>query len=483
MRNGLFPPETQACPSSKNVHYTLVAVCLQLTLSCAVSFRAVPKILVVFKQLLQLFGVTETIRLPHFTTVIRWTLRVGIFLLKRSVIQRLSPWVCIIDHTIQVGTKKAFVVLKAPVHALKTPGALTLNDVDVLSITVRERWNGEAVCEVLHALFSAVGTPLQVVADGGPDLQKGLRLLREKSTHSYKVTADITHLIANLLKRKYQHHSTFAGLMTQLTRTKQMIQQTSLAYLAPLKERSKARFLNLPAIAKWTKQIFEHRDSFSPLPPGKPEEEYTSEEQQQHQIQTHLGWLDDYLPFLQQFWAEIQALSEVQKLLKTTKLTTSNLHNVTTLAQSLHDVEIRKALLDYLEKECEYAMQTSHPLLLSSDIIESLFGKYKYLAKPHSLSEINRMIFAVPCLCEEITPELVKEAFSNLSHAEMEQQIRQDISETLLSKRRKAFSSPSNEGNVLSLESPSPHEATLETHMSLKYYGPKIEVTPSIGTG
>lgn len=484
MRNSLFPPDTPPDPSSSpDVHSTLIAVCLQLTLSCAVSFRAVPKILAVFQQLLQIFGVTETIHLPHFTTVIRWTLRVGVFLLARSVTHRLSSWICIIDHTIQVGTKKAFVVLKAPVHALKSPGALTLNDVDVLSITVRDRWNGEAVHEVLHALFSAVGAPLQVVADGGPDLQKGLRLLRETSTYSCKVTADITHLIANLLKRKYQHHTTFTSLMTHLARTKQTIQQTSLAYLVPLKERSKARFLNLPAIAKWTKQIIEYMHSFSPLPPEKPEEEYTSEEQHQLQLQAHLGWLGDYLPFLQQFWTEIQHLSEVQKLLKTTKLTTNSLHNVTTLIQHLHDADIQNVLLDYLKNECEHAMQTSHPLLLSSDIIESLFGKYKYLAKPHSLSEINRMIFAVPCLCEEITPELVKDAFSSLSHAEMEQRIHQDISETLLSKRRKAFSSPSNEGNVPFLAPPSSHEETLEDYMLMEYYGPETEGTPSIGTG
>jgi hypothetical protein len=483
MRNSLFPPDTPPDPSSSDVHYTLVAVCLQLTLSCAVSFRAVPKIMAVFQQFLQLFGVTKTIHLPHFTTVIRWTLRVGIFLLTRSVTHRLSSWVCIIDHTIQVGTKKAFVVLKAPVDALKSPGALTLNDVAVLSITVRDRWNGEAVHEVLHALFSTVGAPIQVVADGGPDLQKGLRLLRETSKYSCKVTADITHLVANLLKRKYQHHTTFTSLMTQLARTKQTIQQTSLAYLAPLKERSKARFLNLPSIAKWTKQIIEYMHSFPPLPPEKPEEEYTAEEHHQHQIQTHLGWLGDYLPFLHQFWTEIQDLSEVQKSLKTTKLTTNTLHNVTTVIQRLHDIDIQKALLDYLKNECEHAMQTSHPLLLSSDIIESLFGKYKYLAKPHSLSEINRTIFAVPCLCEEITPELVKDAFSSLSHAEMEQRIHQDISETLLSKRRKAFSSSPNAGNIPPLALPSSHEETLEDYMLMEYHGPETEGTPSTGTG
>ena len=55
------------------------------------------------------------------------------------------------------------------------------------------------------------------------------------------------------------------------------------------------------------------------------------------------------------------------------------------------------------------------------------------------------MIFALPCICQEMSPELINEAFSDLSHAEMEQRIQQDISETLLSKRRKAFSSQAGE--------------------------------------
>lgn len=424
-----------------------------------------PKILAVFQPLLQLLGLREEIPIPHFTTVIRWTLRVGAFLLKTAIKQPVGPWICILDHTIQVGTKKALVILKVPVEALNSLGALTLKDVDVLSITVRDTWNGSTVHEVLHQLFSRVGAPLQVVVDGGPDLNKGLRLLLNSSNVLFKVTSDITHVIANVLKRKYQHHDTFTSLLTHLAQTKNKILQTSFAYLAPLKERTKARFLNLPAIAKYTKQIITYLKALAP-----PAEQ---DQKERDTLNATFAWLADYHEFLATFWTEIQVLSDIQQIIKTTGLHEISYHKACIQLQRITDPQIKQPLLDYLNTEFEFATHTSHPILLTSDSIESLFGKYKYLAKPHSLSEINRMIFSLPCICEHITPELVKEAFANLPNKEVEQWCRQEISETLLSKRRKAFHSPPQKNLFDTQIIPFPKETAISPSSLTEDHGPK----------
>jgi hypothetical protein len=443
----------------------LIAICIQLTIHCAVSFRAVPKILAVFQPLLHLLGLREALPIPHFTTVIRWTLRVGAFLMNTAIKQPVGPWICLLDHTIQVGTKKALVILKVPLEALNSLGALTLKEVDVLSITVRNTWNGSAVHEVLQQLFSCVGAPLQVVVDGGPDLNKGLRLLRDSAPFHFKVTADITHLIANVLKRKYQQHATFTSLLTHLAQTKNKILQTSFAYLVPLKERAKARFLNLPAIAKWTKQIITYLKTLAP-----PTEQ---EQKEREQLNATFAWLADYHEFLTTFWQEIQVLSDIQHLIKTTGLHEISYHHACTQLHRITDPHITHPLLEYLHTEFEFATHASHPILVTSDAIESLFGKYKYLAKPHCLSEINRMIFSLPCICEDITPELVKEAFASLTNKEVEQQYRQEISETLLSKRRKAFQSPSQERLFETQIIPFPKETARSPSSPAEYRGPK----------
>ncbi len=152
----------------EHLHSLIVCLCINMTVNCAVSFRAVPKILALVQQILQACGLTWTLPIPHFTTIIRWTLRVGIFLLNNVITRIVARWICIIDHTIQVGTNKAFVVLRVPVDAITTGRALTLKDVEVLYLKVPSTWNGTEVQKVLEHVFSHVGSPQQIVLDGGP---------------------------------------------------------------------------------------------------------------------------------------------------------------------------------------------------------------------------------------------------------------------------------------------------------------------------
>ena len=91
---------------------------MSLVLQAVVSFRSVPRILALFRTEARL-GIDWV---PHFTSVINWTLRVGLGLL-RQVAPIDQPWVAIIDHSIDVGTKKALVVLRVPLAALSQRGS------------------------------------------------------------------------------------------------------------------------------------------------------------------------------------------------------------------------------------------------------------------------------------------------------------------------------------------------------------------------
>lgn len=106
------------------------------------------------------------------------------------------------DHTMHVGTKKAFVILKVPVDAMQIDGALTLADVEVLYLKVQDTWNGHAVEACLKDVCALTGFPVQMVIDGGPDFHKGVRQVSQNMDSPCKVTYDITHVIAKLLKKK-----------------------------------------------------------------------------------------------------------------------------------------------------------------------------------------------------------------------------------------------------------------------------------------
>ena len=92
-------------------------LCISLVLQAVVSYRSVPRILALFNQQTPL-----TLGwIPHFTSVINWTLRLGLGMLKqiRPIEQ---PWLAILDHSIDIGTKKAFVVLRVTIDKLAKKG-------------------------------------------------------------------------------------------------------------------------------------------------------------------------------------------------------------------------------------------------------------------------------------------------------------------------------------------------------------------------
>lgn len=422
-------------PSSPDIeeqkfYCIIVCLCIRLTVDCMVSFRAIPKILSAFGKVFQSLGMPFQLKIPHFTTTINWNLKVGCYLLKKASEAATGHWICIIDHTIQVGTNKAFVVLKVPIENVSSSRALTLKDVEVICIRIQKKCNGTIVKNILDELFGIVGFPLQIVLDGGPDLNKGVHLVANEMLSPFKITYDLTHLIATLLKKKYTSHTIFNKMLSLMTQTKNKVRQTILSFLIPLKERSKSRFLNLPSIAKWTKQVLIYFERLS---------DETPDDEQFALMMPHFSWLFEYQNFLTDFWVEMQALTDIQKLLKNMGVNEFTYQKASRVLEQIIDPDIRIPLSEHLRTEYEFAKNVSFQVLQSSDIIESLFGKYKNIAKPHSLSEINRMILTLPCITEDITPELIEEAFNHTKTDDLKKWIKEEISETLLSKRRTAL--------------------------------------------
>ncbi len=81
---------------------------------------------------------------------------------------------CIADFTIQIGCKKALIVLRVPVSALSQGQALTLKQVEVIGLRLGETWNGARVNTVLLALFERCGWPSPVGSACGSESQQGI---------------------------------------------------------------------------------------------------------------------------------------------------------------------------------------------------------------------------------------------------------------------------------------------------------------------
>jgi hypothetical protein len=142
-----------AAPSTEIVQIDEAAhtrvVCILLVPQAVVSFRAVPRILHLFHELHQVLFPW----VPHFTSVIHGTLRFGLAAL-RQVKSLNGPSLAVIDYSIDIGVKKALVVLRVPLDALSQRGAaIQLQDCECMGLRVCEHTDGETVATALTEIF------------------------------------------------------------------------------------------------------------------------------------------------------------------------------------------------------------------------------------------------------------------------------------------------------------------------------------------
>ena len=76
-------------------------------------------------------------------------------------------------------------------------------------------------------------------------------------------------------------------------------------------------------------------------------------------------------------------------------------------------------------------------MLGSSDVIESLIGKAKQRLDATGRSGLNKSILLIPCMCGEITQELVAEALTTVRVQDVSTWVAETVGETMQSVRRR----------------------------------------------
>jgi hypothetical protein len=232
-------------------------------------------------------------------------------------------------------------------------------------------------------------------------------------------------LIAKLLKKKYEQSMRFLKMMEKIALTSKQIAQTNIGYLSPPKLRKKSRFLNLPNLASWLKNILD-LPKFDIWKKGE-----------KKQYKKYFDWIHkpEWEQYIRQFSKDVTNIKDAQKILKNTGINEFSFQKVRSKLSEIGDTKFSNTIIKTLSTELEYSNQIGVPTLLTSDLIESLFGKYKTIAKPHKLSEINKSVLSIPCVCEEITHKLIDQVFSRTTNKEMERWVERNVPTTLLARR------------------------------------------------
>ena len=402
-------------------------ICVLMVLQACVSFRSVPRILDTFRAR----GYFPEAWTPHFTSVINWTLRLGLSRLQ-SVKPITDRWIAIIDHSIDIGVKKVLVVLRVPLGLLQEKDrSLKLIDCECIGIHVSEKTDFETVAQQLTETFSRSGSPAAIVKDNAGNLSKGVGHWKKlEKIKNVKTIDDVSHVLANSLKAQFEKKSIFKSFLATIRTGSARLRQTELAYLLPPKIRTKGRFHSISKIARWGETIIS-------VMKQRGRAEGNSELEG---LRKAFPGFSRFSSFLERFGKTTIITNKIAKLLKHKGLNQKTYRECKDLALTLPPrCKVRRRILKWLNthlsKQSQMGMQQT-PLLVCSDVIESLFGKFKHIIERSSINDINRMALAIPALCGTVTEDDILKAFSEIKHEDIVKWENENITHTLRGRRQ-----------------------------------------------
>jgi hypothetical protein len=286
----------------------------------------------------------------------------------------------IMDECMMIGSQKLLLTLG--VDAQKEDNkALCFEDVNILNMSVRPSWNAATVGEAIKNISSGDVSGIKyLISDNASTLVKATRDL------SLEHISDVGHTIALFVERVYKKNSEFKSFWDEITAVKFKEIMRSTAYLLPPKQRSIARFMNLSATVQWAHQMQKniHR--------------LTETEQQV------FGFISKYANIINELHVLFDQIDEILITLKNDGLSYKSADqlleqlNVLQSSSKQRSAAVFASCSEYLK--CLRAKLPDEKSVwhVSSDIIESFFGYFKFRKSPNPLYGVTTHIFMLPVL-------------------------------------------------------------------------------------
>ncbi len=349
----------------------VVSLCMSLYFLANCSFRGVSRILHYFQLE---FGI-QTSEIPCKSTISNWTQKSGYYYYSQydsSLYE--SEYGLIIDESMVIGQERMMVALGIPA-VKESKEATVLGDVRILAIEVKASWKGTDVTTLLDKVSKKMGKkPLYVISDGGNNLKNGIHcagLLR---------ICDIGHEVSKLVEQTYSKDETFVAFTKAVAGVKFREVMKGSAYLLPPKQRSIARFMNFSTIVNWARKML------AAMPKLSEEESKV------------FGFLNQYKVLITELSAVYEMTEKILKKMKNEGISHQNIEICLEICKK-QESKIPQILKDkitkYLEKEKDKIPNAMAVWNVSSDILESLFGKYKNKNATNTLHGVTPLVLSL----------------------------------------------------------------------------------------
>jgi hypothetical protein len=364
---------------------------------------------------------------PTWSTGRLWVLRLGYYKLMRPK-EPAHDWVWIVDHTVQIGDEKCLVILGIRLSVLPPVGqCLSHKDVEPMALIPVEKSNGAVVYEQLEACAQQMGTPRAIVNDHGTDLKAGVE--KFCATHSETVTVyDIKHKTAAVLKRELGDESAWQAFAHQANQTKRQLQQTALAPLSPPSQRTKARYMNVDVLIVWGQRTLAFLDTL----------ENRAQMFDPEQVQQKIGWITEFRQPLAEWHSLLQVVTTTESYIRQRGLYHGVHLELETLLQPLANTaqarQVSAELVAFVAQEAAKARHGER-LLGSSEIIESILGKQKFLERDQAKNGFTGFLLALCASLAETTTDVVRQALETVPTKKVLAWCRENLGQSVQAQR------------------------------------------------
>lgn len=409
---------------------SMVALCVNL--ANVMPFRAVSKSL---RIVLDALGISAG--LPDRETIVRWCKRLGLDRLQQN--QCSERWknqndvIWIVDHSNQIGTQKALVILAISASDLPPPGeTLSLDALEVLVIEPGESWTRDDMRRVYRELAGQVGRPRFVLCDGAVELRESVDVLCD-TDQRVDVLRDFKHVAANRFESMIGRSDEFRQFQAAMGKTRCRIQQTDLAHLNPPALKTKSRFMNIAPIIAWAEMVLGVLDHPNADPSIDAEK-----------LQDRLGWLRDYRQQIGSWKRCCEIIGHSLAWINRQGLERSSGEQLHRHLEELREGRCEQSdrmlgeLVEFVRSSAGQ-LEDGERGWLSSESLESVFGLFKRREGQQSRSGFTGLIVSIPTLLRSWSATEVRVALQRTSMKDLSAWVVEKVGPTLWSRRTQAF--------------------------------------------
>jgi hypothetical protein len=376
-----------------------------------------------------------------------WLLRLGLYQLNRPKAQA-DDWMWIMDHTMQLGERKCLIVVGIRQSAWNAEDrVLSHKDVELIDLVPVTESNGKVVYRQLQAAAAKTGLPRAIISDHGGDLHAGIERFRK----AHPATAwlyDIKHKTACLLKHALEYDASWQAFVAKVHRFKQQVSLTPLAALAPPQQRSKARYMNVDVLVAWARESLLALDRPQAMRKAGLDV---------RRVKEKLGWLRKFAAPLRRWEEMLAVIGAAEHYVRHEGVhakATEELAAVLPKSALPAVQRLRKQLLEFIAVESRQAREDER-LLGSSEVLESIIGKFKHVAGERGQHGLTGMVLSIGALVGNQAVATVQAAMTEITTPEVWNWCRLHLGATVQSVRQRIRQAlhPEQKQTTLRLES------------------------------